>query len=292
VSAAMQSSMLPHLSISANASAGLDESITAVSSQPLQQQQTLRCELCGFRYAERHVAAAVGATDASVNESVSSSSYSSASAIPMSPSSFRCTRCGLESTYTRCLTWPYACGENGTCDAPHDASTASSSSPSSSSSSSSSSASATASSSLLPVGGNEQLVEAARAYRFILLSKMSPLLSDLARIVVDYLIWYRGPDDFRVGDLVDARDFRGKWYLARVRDVRKCPRGGGKVLVHFLGFNEKWDCWISALSDSLAPCHTKTREQQQLQQLQQQQQQEQQQQQSQYGTTNTGDAAT
>jgi hypothetical protein len=98
------------------------------------------------------------------------------------------------------------------------------------------------------------IMEAARAYRFMLLAETTPLLKDLANLVIDYLIWFRSDTDFSVGNLVDARDLRGKWLLARVEAIER-----GKLLIHYIGFSKKWDQWISSQSDRLAPCHTKTK---------------------------------
>lgn len=106
----------------------------------------------------------------------------------------------------------------------------------------------------LQTPAQSSIMEAARAYRFMLLAATTPLLKDLAGIVIDYLIWFRGDTDFAVGNLVDARDLRGKWLLGRVDAVEN-----GKLLVHYIGFGTKWDQWIHCQSDRLAPCHTKTK---------------------------------
>ena len=96
--------------------------------------------------------------------------------------------------------------------------------------------------------------EAAAAYRFHLLSRMSPLLSDLSRIVVDYLLWYRDPQSFHVGDRVDVQDVRGQWCRGQVRAVE-----GEEVRVGYEGWSKKWDQWIEVRSERLAPCGTKTK---------------------------------
>ena len=96
--------------------------------------------------------------------------------------------------------------------------------------------------------------EAATAYRFHLLSGMSPLLSDLSRIVVDYLVWYRDPQSFHVGDKVDVMDVRGRWSGAEVKAVE-----GEEVLVGYDGWSRKWDQWIGVRSERLAPFGTKTK---------------------------------
>jgi hypothetical protein len=84
---------------------------------------------------------------------------------------------------------------------------------------------------------------------------MSPLLSELSRIVVDYLIWYRLPTDFHVGDLVDVQDVRGLWMAGRVKEVE-----GEEVLVGYAGCSRKWDQWIAVNSERLAPYRTKTQQ--------------------------------
>ena len=99
--------------------------------------------------------------------------------------------------------------------------------------------------------------EAATAYRFYLLSRMSPLLADLSKIVVDYLIWYRDPQSFHEGDRVDVMDVRGRWYGGIVREVE-----GEEVRVGYEGWSKKWDQWIEVRSERLAPFGTKTKPQQ------------------------------
>ena len=106
------------------------------------------------------------------------------------------------------------------------------------------------------------MAAAATAYRFQLLSRMSPLLSDLSRIVIDYLIWYRLPTDFHVDDLVDVQDVRGVWMPGRVKEVE-----GDEVLLAYAGCSSKWDQWIAVHSELLAPYRTKTQHWQSTAQL-------------------------
>ena len=96
--------------------------------------------------------------------------------------------------------------------------------------------------------------EAATAYRFYLLSRMSPLLADLSKLVVEYLIWYRDPQSFHAGDRVDVMDVRGRWYGGMVRAVE-----GEEVRVGYEGWSKKWDQWIEVRSERLAPFGTKTK---------------------------------
>lgn len=80
--------------------------------------------------------------------------------------------------------------------------------------------------------GPQYLRETARAWKFLLCSKMSPLIRDLADIVVSYLMWYRGPEDFWVGHTIDAQDQRGEWLLATILDIR-----GESILIHYDGWS-------------------------------------------------------
>jgi ubiquitin C-terminal hydrolase len=53
--------------------------------------------------------------------------------------------------------------------------------------------------------------------------------------------------DFRVGDIIDARDTVNKWYESTVRDVRPT-----EVYVHYNGWPKDWDEWVPRDSDRLA----------------------------------------
>ena len=106
-----------------------------------------------------------------------------------------------------------------------------------------------------PPPPTSHMQEAATAYRFHLLSGMTPLLSDLSSIVVSYLVWYRDPQSFHVGDRVDVMDVRGRWCGGEVREVE-----GEEVRVGLLGgSSKKWDQWIEMRSERLAPFGTKTK---------------------------------
>ena len=49
----------------------------------------------------------------------------------------------------------------------------------------------------------------------------------------------------KVGDIVDVKDYQGKWYEALVRYVypRNSPKAG-KCVIHYIGWNVKWDVEI------------------------------------------------
>mmetsp|Transcript_5340 Transcript_5340/g.8392 ORF Transcript_5340/g.8392 Transcript_5340/m.8392 type:complete len:437 (+) Transcript_5340:49-1359(+) len=57
--------------------------------------------------------------------------------------------------------------------------------------------------------------------------------------------------DFEIGDRLDALDTQQKWYESVVRDVKE-----DKILVHFEKWSAKWDEWIEASSERLAPLST------------------------------------
>lgn len=65
---------------------------------------------------------------------------------------------------------------------------------------------------------------------------------------------YTPPTDCRVDMQVDAMDCDGIWYEAVVRQV-----GKKRVLVHYCGWDERWDTWMSLSSWRLAPFRTFTR---------------------------------
>eukprot|EP00808_Paulinella_micropora_P025630 g80954.t1 len=59
--------------------------------------------------------------------------------------------------------------------------------------------------------------------------------------------------DFAVGDVIDALDTAHKWYESTVRDVKP-----DKILVHYEGWEPRWDAWIPRDSPNLAPKNTYT----------------------------------
>lgn len=59
--------------------------------------------------------------------------------------------------------------------------------------------------------------------------------------------------DFQVGDVIDCRDSQNTWYESEIKEVKE-----GKIYVHFKGWAEKWNEWVSKDSDRLAPKGTHT----------------------------------
>eukprot|EP00457_Paulinella_chromatophora_P001305 gb/GEZN01001307.1/.p1 GENE.gb/GEZN01001307.1/~~gb/GEZN01001307.1/.p1 ORF type:complete len:930 (+),score=171.77 gb/GEZN01001307.1/:25-2814(+) len=59
--------------------------------------------------------------------------------------------------------------------------------------------------------------------------------------------------DFAVGDVIDAIDTANHWYESTIRDVKP-----DKILVHYEGWDPKWDAWILRDSPNLAPKNTHT----------------------------------
>jgi hypothetical protein len=72
-------------------------------------------------------------------------------------------------------------------------------------------------------------------------------------MVLEYLVWFRGPQDFKRGQLLDCEDFRANWYHGEVKCV-----SDGKLLIHYTGWSDKWNTWIAVDSDSIAPLNWKT----------------------------------
>lgn len=62
-------------------------------------------------------------------------------------------------------------------------------------------------------------------------------------------------DDIKVGDLADVRDKVGKWCVAK---VIKIDQEQQRVYVHFDGWGDKWNEWVSVCSDKLAKYRTYT----------------------------------
>lgn len=204
--------------ISATAATPVTAAVAAAApsdpAHPPTRSAPRHCELCGFKY--RVAVSSTAPSDFELPFRVESHTDAA-----NSWGVFRCTRCGLVTTYN--LT--------GGTDSEDEL--------------------------LVQPLEPSNLMEAVRAYKFILLSETSPLLKDLAQIVVDYLIWYRAPEDFCIGDLVDSKDLRGRWLLGRVDAIEH-----GKLLIHYIGYTSKWDSWVDAQSCTLAPCHTKSNGQQ------------------------------
>lgn len=160
---------------------------SSATSSPIAVATLPRCQLCGHR--DQAAAPSTSASRSPARSPIVSAVVAAAAAAepdhsdPAASPRFRCTRCGLTSTYVDV-------DDDGALAAePQSAAT---------------------------------MMEAARAYRFTLLSQMSDnhLPRDIASIVVSYLLWYRAPHDFAIGDLVDARDLRGDWLLARIEDIQ------------------------------------------------------------------------
>ena len=51
----------------------------------------------------------------------------------------------------------------------------------------------------------------------------------------------------KVGDEIDHRDCEGQYYRARITEINK---NRNKVKIHYLGFENRWDCWISTRNRS------------------------------------------
>jgi hypothetical protein len=54
-----------------------------------------------------------------------------------------------------------------------------------------------------------------------------------------------------VGDLIDCRDNKNKWYESTVKEVKTT-----EVLIHFNGWASKYDEWIPIESERIAPVHS------------------------------------
>eukprot|EP00475_Leptophrys_vorax_P010155 TRINITY_DN16834_c0_g1_i1.p1 TRINITY_DN16834_c0_g1~~TRINITY_DN16834_c0_g1_i1.p1 ORF type:complete len:203 (+),score=30.85 TRINITY_DN16834_c0_g1_i1:33-641(+) len=66
-----------------------------------------------------------------------------------------------------------------------------------------------------------------------------------------------GIDD-QIGGLVDVRDVKTMcWFAGRIDDIKQDSK---EVLVHFLGWDEKWDNWISLYGDNIMPFGSKIEE--------------------------------
>jgi len=52
---------------------------------------------------------------------------------------------------------------------------------------------------------------------------------------------------------IDAKDCDGKWYQSRIVKWKQ-----NKCLVHYYGWENKWDEWVSTTSERIAPLHTHT----------------------------------
>jgi len=61
--------------------------------------------------------------------------------------------------------------------------------------------------------------------------------------------------DFEVGDHVDAQDTVDKWYESEVVEVNEEKQ---QVLIHFIGWNAKWDIWFPFDSERICAQNTHT----------------------------------
>jgi hypothetical protein len=48
--------------------------------------------------------------------------------------------------------------------------------------------------------------------------------------------------DYQIGELVEAADYRGAWYKSKIVEF---DNSGGKYQVHFFGWDEAWDEWVT-----------------------------------------------
>lgn len=46
---------------------------------------------------------------------------------------------------------------------------------------------------------------------------------------------------FPIGSLIEAQDYRGKWYPSRIVDLKD-----GKYKVHYFGWSDAWDEWVTS----------------------------------------------
>lgn len=47
--------------------------------------------------------------------------------------------------------------------------------------------------------------------------------------------------DYQIGELVEAADYRGVWYRSKIIDIES-----EKYRVHFFGWSDSWDEWVTA----------------------------------------------
>ena len=52
----------------------------------------------------------------------------------------------------------------------------------------------------------------------------------------------------KVGDFVDAKDDQGKWYESVIRYIDG-TEDDKKLVIHFIGWNPKWDEKLSAMDE-------------------------------------------
>lgn len=76
----------------------------------------------------------------------------------------------------------------------------------------------------------------------------------IARIVTEYLLWFRAPTDWARHEFVDARDQYGEWLVARVESQNDEKR---QLILSFPGFTSKWNMLVSMDSPDLSPLCTR-----------------------------------
>lgn len=58
---------------------------------------------------------------------------------------------------------------------------------------------------------------------------------DTKKIILSYLLW-----EIEIGDLLDIKDFDGKWYVSVV--LKRKP---GQIFIHYIGWAHTWNEWVS-----------------------------------------------
>jgi hypothetical protein len=60
---------------------------------------------------------------------------------------------------------------------------------------------------------------------------------------------------FQVGDQLDALDTRNLWLEAEVVDINPDI---GQIYIHYTGWSQRWDIWISESSERIGPYRSHT----------------------------------
>eukprot|EP00455_Lapot_gusevi_P026900 TRINITY_DN2837_c0_g3_i3.p1 TRINITY_DN2837_c0_g3~~TRINITY_DN2837_c0_g3_i3.p1 ORF type:complete len:273 (+),score=34.86 TRINITY_DN2837_c0_g3_i3:74-892(+) len=78
------------------------------------------------------------------------------------------------------------------------------------------------------------------------------LPGDISKCIVDYL-----KHSFYVGQQLDVQDTIKKWCKAEVREMKEAEPNL-MLLIHYIGWHDKWDEWLDSTSERIAPFETHT----------------------------------
>jgi hypothetical protein len=73
---------------------------------------------------------------------------------------------------------------------------------------------------------------------------------DWPSVIADIVVEFAN-DGFRIGQMIDARDKLGRWCIAEIKEFES-----DRALVHYIGWEGKWDRWVEIDETAAVFSHT------------------------------------